>query len=65
MNEQKDQQMAAARARKSKMQDLDKTRGGKVRKTEGEVHNEGVTKSILQNAERQMDEEKDDVKNMN
>lgn len=44
---------------------LDKDRAGKVPMNENEVHNETVTKSILKQAEAQLDEEKDDVKHMN
>ena len=44
---------------------LDKERAQKVPKNENEQHNEHVTKSILKQAEAQLDEEKDDVKHMN
>lgn len=64
-NEQKEQQMAAAKARKTRMQALDKERTAKMPKNEGDVHAEKVTKGILAQAENQMDEELDDVKNMN
>ena len=64
-NEQKEQQMAAAKARKAKMQALDKERAAKLPKNEGEVHQAKVTKGILAEAENQLDEELDDVKNMN
>ncbi len=65
LNEQKDQQMAAARARKAKMQSLDKERAANVPKNDIEKRGETVTKGILSNAEEQLDEELDDVKNMN
>lgn len=65
LSEQKEQQQVDAKARKTKMQMLDKERAAKIPKNENEVHNEGVARSILKQAEAQLDEEKDDVKHMN
>jgi hypothetical protein len=47
------------------MQQIDQERAKKVPKNENELFNEGITKSILKEAEAKLDEEKDDVKHMN
>lgn len=65
LDEQKEQQMAAAKARKSKMQQLDKTRTAKQPMTEEEKYAQTRAKGILAHAEEQLDEEIDEVKNMN
>ena len=64
-NEQKEQQMAAAKSRKSKMVTLDKERAKKQPATEMDVINKRKTKGILSHAEKQMDEQIDEVKKMN
>ncbi len=50
-NEQKEQQMAAAKARRERMQNLDKTRAAKMPKNEVDVMQEKETKGILKQAE--------------
>ena len=57
--------MAAAKARKEKMQRLDKERQAKMPKNEVDVYQEKEKKGVLRHAEEQLDEELDDVKHMN
>ena len=57
--------MAAAKARRSRMQGHDVSRASKLPKTDIEAHDEFKAQSMLANAQAQMDEAHDDVKHMN
>ena len=63
--EQKDQQLAAAKARKQKMMELDKTRGAKVPLTHQQKFDKDKQETLLTKAMEKLDEEQDDVKHMN
>ena len=57
--------MAQAKARKQKMMELDKTRGGKVPLTEQQKFDKEKQETLLTKAMDRLDEEQDDVKHMN
>ncbi len=57
--------MAAAKSRKQKMLSLDKDRAKKQPASDMEVINKHKSKGILAHAEKQMDEQIDEVKKMN
>ena len=63
--EQKAQQQAAAKARKAKMQEMDRNRSSKLPATEIEIEQNQRAEGLLSKAQQQMDEEHDDVKHMN
>jgi len=63
--EQKDQQMAAAKARKKKMLELDRERQKKVQPTDYQKTQGHKNETLLTKAKDQLDEEHDDVKEMN
>ena len=65
IEEQKDQQLAAAKARKQRMLEMDKERGNKVPATDNERIQRGKNETLLTKAQQMMDEEHDDVKHMN
>jgi hypothetical protein len=50
MEEQKDQQLAAAKARKQRMMDLDKDRNNKVPPNEQQLHDKEKTETLLTKA---------------
>jgi len=63
--EQKDQQMAAAKARKKKMLEMDRERQKKVTPTDYQKDQGHKNETLLTKAKDQLDEEHDDVKEMN
>ena len=63
--EQKGQQQAAAKARKTKMMQMDRNRGSKLPASEIEVEQNQRAEGLLSKAQQQLDEEHDDVKHMN
>lgn len=65
LNEQKEQQRGAAKARKKRMQEMDKERASKIPPTEYQKQQAKKTNGLLQKAQDVLDEEKDDVKHMN
>lgn len=50
LEEQKDQQMAAAKARKARMMDLDKERGNKLPLTEQQQYDKNKNETLLTKA---------------
>ena len=64
-NEQKQVRMAAAQARKKRMQLRDNERASKLPPTEYQKESKKKKEGLLQNAQDALDEEKDDVKHMN
>mmetsp|Transcript_20148 Transcript_20148/g.14867 ORF Transcript_20148/g.14867 Transcript_20148/m.14867 type:complete len:135 (+) Transcript_20148:303-707(+) len=63
--EQKDQQLAEAKQRKKRMQELDKTRSKKVPPNDYERDQNDKNETLLTKAMNMLDEEHDDVKHMN
>lgn len=57
--------MAAAKARKQRMQDNDRLRASKLPKSEFEIRDQEKAETLLTKAQDQLDEEQDDVKHMN
>lgn len=57
--------MAAAKARKQRMMDLDKERGNKIPLTEFQQFEKAKNETLLTKAQQMLDEEHDDVKHMN
>lgn len=62
---QKDVQMAQTKERKKRMVEMDKERQKKLPPTDIEQHKIESDNGLLSKAQRQMDEELDDVKQMN
>jgi hypothetical protein len=65
LDEQKDQQRAAAKARKKRMLTLDQERSSKLAPSDYQILSQKKKEGLLQNAQDILDEEKDDVKHMN
>ena len=65
LEEQKDSAMAAAKARKQRMLDLDKERANKMPATEQQVIDKNKADGLLTKAQQMLDEDHDDVKHMN
>ena len=65
LEEQKDSAMAAAKARKQRMLELDKERAAKMPLSEQQQIEKEKADSLLTKAQQMMDEEHDDVKHMN
>jgi hypothetical protein len=65
LGEQKEQQRGAAKARKKRMQEMDKDRASKIPPNEYQRAQKKKTQGLLQKAQDVLDEEKDDVKHMN
>jgi hypothetical protein len=65
LEEQKDSAMAAAKARKQRMLELDKERAAKMPLSEQQQIEKEQADSLLTKAQQMMDEEHDDVKHMN
>lgn len=64
-DEQREQQLAQAKARKNKMVNMDQERQTKIKPTQLEQENKNKVTGILNKAQHQLDEEIDDVKHMN
>lgn len=65
LEEQKDSAMAAAKARKQRMLDLDKERANKMPATEQQTIDKNKADGLLTKAQQMLDEHHDDVKHMN
>jgi hypothetical protein len=65
LEEQKDQQMAEAKARKQRMLEMDKERSNKLPPTEYQQLTKDKNETLLTKAQMMLDEEHDDVKHMN
>lgn len=65
LEEQKDQAMAEAKARKQRMLEMDKERNNKIPPTEYQVLEKEKNETLLTKAQQMLDEEHDDVKHMN
>lgn len=65
LEEQKDQQMAEAKARKQRMLEMDRERANKIPPTEYQQINKEKNETLLTKAQQMLDEEHDDVKHMN
>ncbi len=65
LEEQKESAMAAAKARKQRMLDLDKERALKMPPTEQQVIDKEKADGLLTKAQQLLDEDHDDVKHMN
>jgi len=65
LEEQKDQQMAEAKARKQRMLEMDRERANKIPPTEYQQINKDKNETLLTKAQQMLDEEHDDVKHMN
>lgn len=65
LEEQKESAMAAAKARKQRMLDLDKERANKMPPTEQQTLEKERAEGMLTKAQQMIDEEHDDVKHMN
>lgn len=65
LEEQKESQMAAAKARKQRMLDLDKERALKMPPTEQQLIDKEKADGLLTKAQQLLDEDHDDVKHMN
>ena len=63
--EQKEQQLAEAKQRKKRMQELDKGRSSKVPPNDYEKGQQDKNQTLLTKAKDMLDEEHDDVKHMN
>ena len=63
--EQKGQQMMKAKARKARMQAADRERSSKLPISEIEQGQRDLNQGLLVKAQKQMDEDLDDVKHMN
>ncbi len=64
-DEQRDQQMAAAKARKKRMVEMDRQRQTKLPPTEFQKEAKDKNETLLTKAMEMLDEENDDVKHMN
>lgn len=65
MEEQKEKQMEIHNARKKRMMQMDRERSSKLPPSDFQVEQTQYKTGILQNAQKAIDEEKDDVKTMN
>lgn len=65
LEEQKDSAMAAAKARKQRMMELDKERALKMPPTEQQIIDKEKADGLLTKAQQMLDEDHDDVKHMN
>jgi hypothetical protein len=65
LEEQKDQQMAEAKARKQRMLEMDRERANKIPPTEYQQITKEKNETLLTKAQQMLDEEHDDVKHMN
>ena len=65
LEEQKDSAMAAAKARKQRMLDLDKERANKMPATEQQTIDKNKADGLLTKVQQMLDEDHDDVKHMN
>ena len=65
LEEQKESAMAAAKARKQRMLDLDKERALKMPPTEQQLIDKEKADGLLTKAQQMLDEDHDDVKHMN
>ena len=65
LEEQKDSAMAAAKARKQRMLQLDKERANKMPLTEQQILDKEKADGLLTKAQQILDEDHDDVKHMN
>ena len=65
LEEQKDSAMAAAKARKQRMLELDKERANKMPLTEQQILDKEKADGLLTKAQQILDEDHDDVKHMN
>lgn len=65
LEEQKESAMAAAKARKQRMLDLDKERALKMPPTEQQIIDKEKADGLLTKAQQMLDEDHDDVKHMN
>lgn len=65
LEEQKDQQMAEAKARKQRMLEMDRERANKIPPTEYQQITKDKNETLLTKAQQMLDEEHDDVKHMN
>lgn len=65
LEEQKESAMAAAKARKQRMLDLDKERALKMPPTEQQTIDKEKADGLLTKAQQMLDEDHDDVKHMN
>lgn len=63
--EQKNAAMAKSKARKTKMVEMDQQRASKVKPDEWQVTQKNKADTLLSKAQKQLDEELDDVKHMN
>ena len=63
--EQLEMQQTNARARKGRMQEMDRDRANRVKPTESETMQRTKETGLLSKAQMQLDEEQDDVKQMN
>jgi len=57
--------MAKSKARKTKMVEMDQTRATKVKPEEWQVQEKIKAETLLSKAQKQLDEDLDDVKHMN
>lgn len=57
--------MAKSKARKTKMVEMDQTRATKVKPEEWQVQEKTKAETLLSKAQKQLDEDLDDVKHMN
>jgi len=65
LDEQKQAAMAKSKARKTKMVEMDQTRATKVKPEEWQVQEKIKAETLLSKAQKQLDEDLDDVKHMN
>lgn len=65
LEEQKQAAMAKSKARKAKMLEMDAQRATKVKPTEWQKNEKNKAETLLSKAQKKLDEELDDVKNMN
>lgn len=63
--EQKEQQQLAARQRRERMIEMDRVRASKLPKSAQQQQDEAANAGLLNKAQRQMNEQEDDVKAMN
>ena len=64
-NEQKEQQRITHEARKKRMRQMDKERTNKLPPSDFQVDETAKKQGLLNNAQKELDEQKDDVKTMN
>ena len=65
MEEQKNAALYKSQARKAKMQELDQRRTQKIKPTEFQVLEKNKAETLLSKAQKQLDNDMDDVKHMN